>query len=61
MIPAIRHWLHRAAHALGWQHGIVTVWSEGSRVMVGFRCNTCGRVDGTHPALFTAEQEVGRE
>lgn len=41
------HWL---AHKFGWNHGqIVVVWDDG-RLMVGFRCETCGYIGGYHKA-----------
>ena len=42
--------LHRIAHRLRWYSGRVETWYDArSRMMVGFRCDTCGALDGVHP------------
>lgn len=47
---------HRIAHALGWYTGHVeTFWAlfrhgDDKRLMVGFRCDHCGDIEGVHEA-----------
>lgn len=42
--------LHYLAHKFGWYYGtIVTRW-ENDKLIVGFRCDTCGKVEGEHEA-----------
>jgi hypothetical protein len=40
------HWL---IHKLGWQRGTIEVWwAEDGRLMVGYKCSTCGKLSGVH-------------
>ena len=38
--------IHRLAHLLGWNFGKVETWWEGNKLMVGFRCAGCGKLEG---------------
>ncbi len=42
--------LHRLAHLFNMYYGEVVTRLDGDKVIVGFRCDTCGRVDGEHEA-----------
>ncbi len=48
----MKRMLHRFAHWTGWYYGEVETWWEVSvydeELMVGFRCSTCGKLDGVH-------------
>ena len=39
------HWL---VHKLGWYYGTVVARWENDKLIVGFRCDTCGKVEGEH-------------
>lgn len=41
-----RHWI---AHLFGCNYGHVETWHDGQTLMVGFRCNRCGKLSGEHP------------
>lgn len=44
---------HFLAHLFGWSLGRVYTWRESDtgHLMVGFRCDTCGRIDGAHRSV----------
>ena len=47
----MRSILHRVSHWFGWNTGTVETWYRGDVLMVGFRCDKCGRlshVDAAH-------------
>jgi hypothetical protein len=47
--------LHRLAHRFGWTTGRVSTWYDlRGRLMVGFRCSACDRVEGIQPVNFAA-------
>jgi hypothetical protein len=44
--------LHRLAHYLGLTTGRVETWRRrDGTLMVGFRCDGCGKLTGVHPSL----------
>lgn len=45
MVSAI---LHRVAHWLGLNYGRVETWHDEDRLLVGFRCTSCGRIEDVH-------------
>ena len=51
--------LHNIAHTLGWYSGRVETWWEEDKLMVGFRCKTCGRVEGIHEVPEHIFSEAG--
>lgn len=42
----MRTLLHWLAHKVGWQYGTVVTRWENDKLIVGFRCDTCGKVEG---------------
>ena len=51
---------HPLAHRLGYNEGTVTTWFEDDdqqtdykRLMVGFRCLSCDRVEGVHETFLS--------
>lgn len=42
--------LHRLAHLFNMYYGKVVTRLDGDKIIVGFRCDTCGTVDGEHEA-----------
>lgn len=46
-----RHYWHLLEHILGVNHGTVECWWETDILMVGFKCNECGRIDGVHESV----------
>lgn len=54
MMAALRRWRHRMAHRVGWHQGqVVTWWSPDGRIMIGYRCDTCGALSGVHAFVPT--------
>lgn len=41
---------HRLAHLMGWNTGKIESWFKDGAIMVGFRCATCGKLEGVHMA-----------
>lgn len=40
---------HRLAHWLGWHLGrVVSALDRNGTIWIGFRCGTCGKVNGIH-------------
>jgi len=39
---------HRIEHAFGWNTGTCESHWDGDRLMMSFRCGTCGKLQGTH-------------
>lgn len=37
------HWL---MHKMGWNKGHIETWWENGSLMIGFRCNKCGKLEG---------------
>jgi hypothetical protein len=52
-VNSIWHWV---AHRLGWNYGHVESWLDGERLMIGFRCDTCGSLTGVHESFTTAKE-----
>lgn len=54
-----RDLFHPLAHRLGYNEGTVTTWyeddaeSDYKRLMVGFRCLTCGEINGAHETYIS--------
>ena len=44
----LTHWI---AHKLGTNTGEVATWWDGDRLMIGFRCDGCGKVSGAHESV----------
>lgn len=42
--------LHRFAHLLRLNYGTVEAWHEGEVLMVGYRCDGCGKMMYSHRA-----------
>lgn len=42
----IKRLLHTFAHWTGQNYGEIETWYEGETLMVGFRCSTCGKLEG---------------
>lgn len=49
---SLLHWIE---HLFGWNTGVVYSWWDGDRLMIGFRCNGCGDIQGVH------ESRIGRQ
>jgi len=47
----LRKITHRVAHLLGWNYGDIETWWTGEKLMVGFRCDGCGKLSGVHRAV----------
>ena len=45
--------LHKLAHFFGWNTGDVYVFWHGERLMVGFKCDGCGKMQGVHESVTT--------
>ena len=48
---------HRITHLFGWNTGRVVSWWDDTRLMIGFRCDGCGDIQGVHEGrvhIFTA-------
>ena len=43
--------LHRLAHLFNMYYGKVVTRLDGDKIIVGFRCDTCGTVDGEHEEM----------
>lgn len=45
--------IHALAHLFGWNLGRVYTWRESDTgsLMVGFRCDKCGRIDDAHRSV----------
>jgi len=48
---------HRLAHAAGWNLGKPDTWWEGEILMVGFRCDGCGKLQDCGPVDRAATPE----
>jgi len=58
----LREWLHHLAHRLAWQKGQVLMWWQGQNLWACFRCDTCGKTEGTTELDISFQQhpfEVG--
>lgn len=44
--------VHRISHWLGWNTGTIETWWEGERLMVGFKCGGCGKLQGIHESTI---------
>lgn len=57
MLKTAKKILHEISHKLGANTGVVDVWWEGTKpermLMVGFRCDKCGRLSDVHESLTT--------
>jgi hypothetical protein len=40
----IRRLFHLLAHLGGWNLGVPEVWTSGGRLLIGFRCTGCGKL-----------------
>ena len=41
--------LHKIEHLFGWNAGRIESWYDiDGRLMIGFRCITCGKYSGVH-------------
>ena len=41
---------HQLAHLTGWNMGKIESWFKDGALMVGFRCATCGKLEGVYMA-----------
>jgi len=44
----VRNILHRLAHLFGYNYGTCFAFYDGPKLMMGFKCSTCGDVAGVH-------------
>lgn len=47
----MRRLIHWVAHKFGSNTGEVTTWWQGDKLMIGFRCDGCGKVSGAHESI----------
>lgn len=52
----VRHWL---AHTFGINYGRVYIWLDDEKIMVGFRCDGCDRIDGVHESRADCMSSAG--
>lgn len=45
--------IHRLRHLIGWYYGQVYTWYDDNILMIGFKCDTCGCIDGVHKSVHT--------
>lgn len=43
--------LHRFRHLIGWYYGDVYTWWDNNIIMVGFKCDICGNIEGVHKSV----------
>ena len=52
---------HMFAHLCSWNFGHVETWYEGEKLMVGFKCDTCGKMTGIHESYLSKIKRRGNE
>jgi hypothetical protein len=52
--------LHFFTHWFGWNKGHVETWYEGDRLLVGFQCESCGKIEGISEITRMVEHEIQR-
>ena len=57
MLATAKKVLHEIAHKLSANTGVIELWWEDTEphpaLMVGFRCDTCGRLSDVHESFVT--------
>jgi hypothetical protein len=51
-VKMLLHWL---VHRLDLNQGYVETWWDEGRLMVGFKCDGCGRIQGAHESHTTRQ------
>jgi len=56
----INRFLHWLTHITGSNEGRVATWQEGDKIMVGFECTGCGKIDpkSVHSIFIKKESEI---
>lgn len=61
----LRRWGHAMQHRLGNNSGTITTWWEGDsnneRLMMGFKCDTCGKIGGIHESIISQRMRERKE
>lgn len=57
-VRLVRWLFHRLAHRLGFNLGRVETWHDTGRLMIGFRCSSCGYVESVHELRDWRQDEV---
>lgn len=57
LFTAVKRVKHTLAHWLNLNDGEVEARWEGDKLMVGFRCHGCGRLQGVHQASLGDRHE----
>lgn len=61
----LKRFLHAMEHRLGNNSGTITSWWEGDskneRLMIGFKCDTCGRLSGVHESVISQRLRERKE
>jgi hypothetical protein len=52
---------HFIAHLLGWNTGEVVTFYVGRKLMVGFRCDGCGKLYGVQELIFPPSLRQGEK
>lgn len=60
---SLRPMFHGIAHIFGLNYGRVYSWLDEGKIMVGFRCDDCDRIDSVHETTksntCTAQKDGG--
>lgn len=58
MLGRLSRFVHWISHRFGWNTGTVETWWEGRQLMVGFRCDGCGKVSGAHASRSARDVQM---
>ena len=50
--------IHKIAHLLNWNYGTPRTWWDGNRLMVAFKCEKCGKLEGSHDITEKVNKDI---